>query len=1149
MRVNVSRNPLSNKKEMFEQIRKDIDNKKKVYLIVPEQSTLSTELDLFEYFNIQSILDLKVKSFRSIINEILLSKGGLKLNFISEFSQKLLLKIAIDKVKEQIRVYNKSLNKEGFIDIVLNFIKVIKSNLINHEQLKIINDNASYNKELKEKISDIQIIYSAYSKLLSNSSYDSHDRINLAIEKIKDMDLFEDICFYIDQFSNMSKQEIEFISQIEKKSNNVTINITIDSKLLSSIDSNIPAESIIDDAEVFEVSKRFIKALSTNYLEFNIVDKDAHKSPQVDFLLRNIFSYKIPSPKRKEDKQSYLLDIFVKRYKNTTEECEMLAIDINKDIYKNKLRFKDIAVVVTDKQEYYDKIKRQFKLNNISFFMDSHRDLLENPIAKYIKSAIALLGSNFGHEYIVSYMKNAFFILDTEETFNQYELNIFQNFLAQRRIVGNMIFEDRYFDFDNKKLKRDYKYKEEDQKNFEIANKIRNIFLSSISSFGSSISKILKNNNEEDTFKNYCKKIYEFISLDQAMKRVKEFEEKLDTEIKNEIIEENRLIWNKFISILDDFSKVDDDIKISFNDFSRYLEEAMSDIKIGIVPPSKDQIQVGDLDRSRFNQVKKLYVLGMTNIFFPKSHSDADLLIDSEKESLIDNGIEIENTNSKYSDKDIFALYNVISKANLQIVFTYSLVDSQNTAMQKARLINYIKPLIKRENYILDRSNYKDYIFSKTKLSYYLPMTQRRIKNNKKIDEEEKKFAKELIKKISHNEQYKSIASSLGYEKEDKKYPVQEKTLNNLAVEKAFSDEKNLSISQIEAYKSCPYKHFISYGLKPREDNSFNIDPLSFGNIVHNSVDVFIDKYAKTKFDNQSDVEKAMKDDLDKSVSDNISSYQMEDYKNKYYINNLTSMLNVSLFALNKQYDLMKPDRTYTESLYGDGPYAQFTGLNYIVNDKLYKMKGIIDRVDEYDIGDRKYFRVIDYKTGNKQFDLLKVYHGLDLQLMVYLYTVSKLRDASPLGACYMRLNHKFKHIGYDEKLDQMIMDKHRLDGLLIDDRMVLERSDKSFNFDQRPNSLLVQVDNRFKDYKKQKNFISEKSFESLFDHTNRIISESIKEIKEGNIEVKPYKLKNQIPCTFCPYKTICRFRQDNYRILEDIDKKDLLKKLGDNNG
>ncbi len=1135
MKLIASRNSLSNKNKMFEYIRQDLENNKRVYLIVPEQSTLSTELDVFEYFKFESTIDLKVKSFRSIINEILLKQGGLKLNFLSEASQKLILKIALNQVKDQIKVYDKSLNKEGFSELILDFIKVLKSNLITPDLLLNINEQASYKQELKDKLRDIQLIYKTYQDLVDKSAYDSHDRTNLAIEKIKFMEDYREISFYVDLFSSMSKQELEFIKELDRKSNKLTINVTIDKRLLTSLDSNAPSEASLDDGQVFEVSKSFIKAMDDMNLEFEILENDDHENPQIDYLLRNIFSYKKPG---KLDENKALSDIHINRYKNTEEECEMLAININKDIYLNKLRYNNIAVLVTDTDEYYDKIKRQFNLNGISFFMDTHRDLLENPIAKYIKSAVALLGSNFSHDYIVSYLKHSFFELD------QYELNIFQNFLAQRRIIGNMIFQDKYFDFDQKKLNKNKKYEEEDRENFEISNRIRNIFIKSISDFGSSIQEITNRRNKKDSLMSYCKKIYNFISLENALLRIKQFEEKLSEVEKNDIIEENRLIWNKFISILDDFSKVDEKLLISFEDFSNYLEEAMSDIKIGIVPPSKDQVVVGDLDRSRFNQIEKLYVLGMTNIFFPKAHTSADLLIEEEKNSLIDCGIEIENTRKKFADKDIFALYNAISKANSKLCFSYSLVNSSNNAMEEASILSYIKPLIKNENYRLNNDDYRDYVYSKSKLSYYLPMTYRRILNDKKISSEEKEFCLDLIDKISGYKSYENIAASIRLRD---KYLSQESRLSENARQFAFPDDKRLSISQIEQFVSCPYKHFISYGLRPRQDDSFNMDPLSFGNIAHKSADLFITKYAQNDFESLEELEDVINEDLDQAVLENISQYQLEDAKNKFYIGNLKSMLGVSLYALNKQYKMMMPDKTFTEALYSKDSYALFPGLEYEVDGKIYDMKGIIDRVDQYEVDGRKYFRVIDYKTGNKKFDLLRLYYGLDLQLMVYLYTVTRIQDASPLGAFYMKLNHKFRSLGQDKNLETAVMNKHRLDGILIDNPLVLSRSDSSFMEDSRPNSSLVYIDTRLKDYRKQTNIIGENAFENIFERSNQIIKNSIHEIKSGDIEAKPYRLNDQSPCGYCPYKTICKFKNNNYRNLKALSKEELLEILGVN--
>ena len=1129
MKVIVSRNPLAIKQEMFARIKEDLKNKRQVYLIVPEQSTLSTELDVFEYYDFESTIDLKVKSFRSIINEILLKEGGLKLDYLSEFSQKLLLKMAINEVRDQIKVYDKSLKEDGFAKLILDFIKVIKSNLISPDQFREINDQASYSQTLKDKMADVSLIYAAYQRLVSKSSYDGHDRVDLAISKIPKMKDYQNISFYIDQFSNMSKQEIELITQLDQISNNLCLNITMDPRLIPSLDSQVPSEVVIDDGAVFEVSRRFLRALGHGGLSFIEVKDDSHVNPQIDYLLKKIFSYKKPE---KLDEDQALDQIFIKRYKNSDEETEALAINIAKDIFEKNLSYKDIAVVVTDQAEYYDKIKRQFKLNNLSFFMDSHRDLLENPIAKYIKSAIALLGSNFSYEFIVSYMKQAFFSID------QYKLNIFQNFLAQRRIVGDMIFKDKYFEFDQKKLRKDDRYKEEDELNFEIANEVRNIFLESISEF----EEDFEHDDRKDSMLAWSKRIYEFISLDAALERIGTYEEELKGLDKAEILEENRLIWNKFMEILDDFSKVDSEYSISFEDFSKYLEDALGDIKIGIVPPSKDQIQIGDLDRSRFSKVKKIYVVGFTNRYFPKSHNSPDILIEEEKEDLIDAGIDIENTNKKYADKDIFALYNAISKASDQLVFSYSLVNSSNEAMEEASILKYIQVLVKKKNIDLFGGSYLDNIYSKTRLSHYLPTLYRRIANKQELDKSEKNFVLSLVAALQTKKDYQTIYNSIAL---SDKMLVKKDRLSDKALAFAFPEEARLSVSQIENYVQCPYKHYISYGLKPREDSTFNMDAMSFGNIAHKSVDSFIKKHAREDFESQDQVEEALLDDFEEARDENISSYQLEDPRNRYYIKNLRAMLSVSCFALSEQYKLMDPDETLTEAYYGHGPFARFPALSYQVDGKTYDLSGIIDRVDVYELDGKKYYRVIDYKTGNKYFDLLKVFYGLDIQLMVYLYTVTKLEESKPLGAFYMKLNHRYRQMGQDEDLDQLIMDKHLLDGLATDDLSILMKSDKSFSPDSIPNSLVVKLARNKKDYLKQDAIISEDQFDSVFKRVNSLVEDNIHKIKTGQIQVEPYKLKKKIPCEYCAYRSICKFGYNKYRNLEPMSKEEIFENLG----
>lgn len=1136
MKIIASRNSSSNKKYMFDQIEKDLRAGRSVYYVVPEQFTLSTELELFDALQLQSIVDLKVKSFRSIINEILVTCGGARLNFLSEQAQKLILKISISQVEKDLKVYKKACHEEGFVALVHNFIKTLKSNMIRPEDLKQRINESSYRDLLKDKLWEIYLIYDVYQKHVDKSSYDSQDRIDLAIDKVKLMENFRGISFYFDQFASMSRQEIKLIEEIENLSKDLYFSLVLDPKLIGNLDKGSIVEAEVEDGAVFEVSRKLLRSLYEIDLDFVALKDSKHVNEDIDRMLRRVFSYRIPG--EIEDSKA-IQNVYINRFKNTKEECENIVAQINKSAYKDGLRYRDIAVVVSDQGEYYDELSRQLTLNKIPFFMDRHRSLLENPVAKYIKSAISLLGSPFSYEDITAYIKQGFFDIE------QDKLNIFQNYIKERKIIGNMIFEDRYFQFSREDDIGKYRYLEEDRANCLIAKEVRDIFIESISTFGSNFEEIKENRDKKATIKYFCTRIYEFISMPQAFSRIIDFEESLKGQAKNELLEENRLVWNKFIEILDDFSNVDMDIDLSYEEFSKYLQESIAEIKIGIVPPSQDQVLIGNLERSRFMHVKRMYVLGLSNKFFPKSHQEADIFLEGEKEELIQSGIDIDNTHKSYTDKDMFALYTVFSKALEEIHISYSLINSSNESMEQSSIVNYIVPVINRAHINYGQESYKDNIYSKNKLIYYIPTMWRKYESgNGGVDEKEYNFIYTLIKKIEGKEEYAGIINSI---KPENRFQEKNKELGLEAIKEVYTDDMKFSISQIESFNQCPYRHFISYGIKPREDTSFDMDSMSFGNITHKTVDQFVRSYDYREYANQEQVLDVISEDFDKNVKEYILDYQLEDSRNEYYIDRLRDMLGVSCYILSQQLKILKPDKIYTEVKYGDR--GVFPPLSYNVDHVEYKMAGVIDRVDEYDIDGEKYRRIIDYKTGSKAFDLNRVYQGLDIQLLVYLYTVSNNFNGKAIGAYYEKLNHKYREAGDSDNVDTKILKKHYIEGISISDVKILSKVDSSFEDEGRETSKVLKNGGTSKDYLKRGNFVEEKVFNGLFKHINDSVEESISNITKGDIEVKPYRLDKESPCRFCSYKAICKFKNDNYKILEKLKDEDIIEKLGGDNG
>ncbi|MFM1575833.1 hypothetical protein ABGF28_03780, partial [Helcococcus ovis] len=549
MKVLLSRYINDSKKYLYNLIEQKLIEGKTIYIVVPEQFTLGTELEAYQTLNIDSTLNLRIKSFKTIINEILHLNGGRTLNFLSDSAKFLIIQSILLEVKDELRIFQKNIYNKDFIELLLGFMEQIISNKINIYDLKNILESDQIQNELKQKLEDIFLIFEKFQKYKLYSNYHSIDRTDVAINSIENIEKYKNISFFFYKFNDMSKQEIEIVSKIDKISEFTLINITIDDRLLNNRKENV------EDYEVFDISMKFLNSL--NKKEFNnkieYIKPDEKKFyTKNELFLDKLFSYNLYSVNQITNK---LDNIYLTRTNNTNQEIESLALNIKKDIINEKYKYSDIAIIVTNRGEYFEKIKKVFQINEIPYFIDESINLLRNPMIKYIKSMINMLNTNLSTASISQFLK-ASFLQDLDN-----EINIFISFISRRKIFGKMIFEDKYFNVsENSKF-----YVEEDLENLNKILMIRKVLLNIIGEIyeNSIIYRIRKKND----FKYFTNEIYKIFFNETLINSYNKYEQNLNEDEKDE----NKLIWDNFVLLLDDIYKLISEKEIEFEKFSDIL--------------------------------------------------------------------------------------------------------------------------------------------------------------------------------------------------------------------------------------------------------------------------------------------------------------------------------------------------------------------------------------------------------------------------------------------------------------------------------------------------------------------------------------------------------------------------------------------------
>jgi len=217
-------------------------------------------------------------------------------------------------------------------------------------------------------------------------------------------------------------------------------------------------------------------------------------------------------------------------------------------------------------------------------------------------------------------------------------------------------------------------------------------------------------------------------------------------------------------------------------------------------------------------------------------------------------------------------------------------------------------------------------------------------------------------------------------------------------------------------------------------------------------------------------------------------------------------------------------------------------------------LRGQIDRIDEFENEDGKYIRIVDYKSGKKDLSLTDIYHGLQLQLLVYLDAIlesgkDNAQNLSPAAILYSRIDDpiiKADENKEDEEIREEILKNLKMQGLLIKDSDIIKQMDKSLASGERTTSLVIPANlNKDGTLGRYTKGVTNEEFEVIRKYVKNLIKDLCEDMLGGNISIAPYKNKDKNSCTFCNYSSICQFdttlKDNKYKIINKKSDDDVI--------
>lgn len=784
---------------------------------------------------------------------------------------------------------------------------------------------------------------------------------------------------------------------------------------------------------------------------------------------------------------------------NSYSELEYIANEILRLVKEENYKYNEIAIVSNDLETYNLEAKVIFEKYNIPIFIDNKKDLNQNILIKYVLTILDIFAKNWSFESVFNYIK-----LGTLQEFSEEDLNLFENYCRKWGIKKYKWFKP--FSIEEKN---------------DVQDKLENMRDKIISPLNELKGKI----SSSKTAENITKNIYEFIINNNI---VGILNEKLNKIHNIEISNEYNTSYQTFIDVLDSIVSIFKNQKMSFDEYRALIQVGFNQIKIGTIPATQDQVVLGDSRRSRTDNIKACFIVGINDGVFPFVNIFEGFFNDEDRERLKQNGMELAKTSLDAMYENNFEIYNILCSPSEKLYLSYCSQNKEGNSLRPSILIKKIKklfPELKEKSDIIK----KDYYVTNKEATFDDSIAVYREFLNGEETTKEWKTVFNYYSKFE-NEKYNQVLNA-------KNYTNIAEQISKKNIEKLYGKKWKGSVSKLEQYRTCPFAFHIKYGLKIKEKEEFQIQSLNTGTFMHTVINNFFEELELMGITPKDLEDEKLEEIVQRIVDDLLKTSQYYIFSSTSKFKTLTRKLKkVTLESIKYIIYTLKNSsfKVYGHEIeFGNSSYFKPIVLE-LEDGKKVQIEGKIDRLDVGKLDDKTFIRIIDYKSKVQSLDMKKMEAGLQIQLITYLDAVCKQENFEPAGILYSGLiDSKIKldsgKISFEkEEIEKNLRKNFRMNGVVLADFDVVKLMDNKLENGITSDIIPVRITSKGEFDSKQSKVLSQNEFSELQEKVNDIIKEISSEILDGKIDIKPYSYRDKTGCTYCQYQPICRFNPNS---------------------
>ena len=1039
----------------------------KFFVIVPEQATLNMQQSVVRHVRGGATMNIDVVSFNRLAQVVFSDLGMDVSNVLDDSGKVLILRQVLEECKEDLKVYKSKVHMPGFSQRIKSAVTELKQYGIGDNELFLMQESAQEkgNGLLFSKLEDLRLITRKFDDKIREDFRASEELLVLFAEHVKEAGRLYGSHIYLDGFTGFTPVQYQLLTELLKTAADVTLTLTV------------PENEIKDpcpEYDLFHLSNQTLERLFSS-------SEKAGTEVRVVPARKDVKSGSEGAEKTPDCRIFAAADL--------KAEVTFAAKEILRIVQEEGFRYRDIAVITSDMESYHTEIEKIFHEAEIPCFVDHKSDITDNPLPRYVMAALSVVDQRFSYESVFTYLKSML----TDLTFE--EICKMENYCLEFGIRKAGAWENEMTK--NRALYGDSKESEMKWDLDEI-NRIRLKVMESISQFYHSVSR--KNLNTE-TFVNA---ILHLLKKNEIERKLEDKAKEMNAAGRLKEAREYEQVYELVLDLLEKTRELSDNEPLSVKEYMNLLESGFLEIKVGVIPPAIDNLMVGDLTRTRLENIKVLFFLGADDGRIPSGTAPTGILSARDREFLKAAHFEIAPTSTENVCNQKFYLYRLFNTPKERLYLTWAVSGTDGEQQGPAYVLDELKELV--------AGIQVEQIKEMPKIRWKRQALRELAAEFRKDPDEAvlSFFASEdpnLLKKIT-DAAFLSNAQT----------PLDSRVALDL-----YGGVLSGSVSRYEKFSECPFKQFLTYGMRIAKRPEYEIAATDVGTIYHSALEYYSENLKEKGLTFRDVSDEASREIAEESVAQALENMPSDildsSARNEFFVKRITDVAVKTTDVLRAQVRAgqFEPDQYELEFQDSLGEGVRF--------------KGKIDRVDLYDAKDL-FIKIIDYKSGQKEFRVDDIYFGIQLQLVAYLKEAIDVysglnpgRRVRPGGVYYYLINDRFVK---DEKEAQ---GKFKLSGLTSCEEGIPEAVDRELGPEGKGSSEIVNM-KRKKDgtLSAASQAANDGEFKNLIHFVSGKIEEISRRIREGEIDIHPYyELERKNACTWCDFRNICKFEAGSF--------------------